>query len=208
MTARCASMIAAAMLMAGLPSANAVRAGLKDRLPPDAYIDPVDQTIARTGKGIAGRPFPCAREAVEQGIRIIRSIPTEQCVRMSAPQRWAGLWRNDFEGSIFCPTPAKSCSGRSDGDEIWLERGPLRGERGAVYAIEFVGRKTLYKGPYGHLGMSDHAIIIDHVISTKMVKAPPPPMSQADLIAEMRRCKAAGTCIPSPEMEALMARGQ
>src|SRR5689334_2738535 len=43
----------------------------------------------------------------------------DQCVRFSQPRRIRGLWRNDFEGSVFCAAPAKECSSRNR-DAMWL----------------------------------------------------------------------------------------
>lgn len=191
-------------VLAGIAPLSSVSAGLNDRLPPAAYLHPLDQEIARTGKGIAGRPFPCAKEKIKRGISVIEDVPTDQCVRMLPSERWRGLWRDDCEGSQFCLSPADACDFNTKGDRIWLTPGPLRGKRGAVYTVEFVGRKTMYRGSYGHMGMSDHEIIVDRVISARMVQAPPPPMSKAHLITEMKRCEAAGTCIPSKEMKAMM----
>ena len=183
-------------------------AGPSNLPPPAAYIDPTDQIIARTGKGVPGRPFPCAREKNEKGIAVIESMPIDKCFKMLPAQRWHGLWRNDFEGSQFCAAPAVVCDYNSQGDRVWLSADYVRAQSGALYSIEFVGRKTMYKGPYGHLGMSDQEIIVDRVISIKMVQAPPPPMTKAQLIKEWRRCEAAGTCIPSKEMRAMMNGGK
>ena len=97
------------LMLASSVLTESARAGLNDRLPPEAYIDPVDQRIAKTGQGIKGRPFPCAREAKEQGISVVTTVDTDRCVRMLKEQRWQGLWRNDFEGSQFCAAPAVKC---------------------------------------------------------------------------------------------------
>jgi len=183
-------------------------AGPSNLLPPAAYIDPTDQLIVRTGEGVPGRPFPCAREKTEQGISVIERMPTDKCFRMLPAQRWRGLWRNNFEGSQFCAAPAVVCDYHSPGERVWLNADRVRGRRGALYSLQFVGRKTMYTGPYGHMGMSDQEIIVDRVISIKMVQAPPPPMTKAQLIQEWRRCKAAGTCMTSKEMRAMMKGGK
>jgi hypothetical protein len=194
----------AAIVIANAMPMSSVLARLSDRLPPAAYVDSVDQKIARTGKGIPGRPFPCAREKKEQGITVIESVPTDKCVRMLPTRRWQGLWRHEFEGSRFCAVPATACDYNSKGDKVWLTYDPVRGKWGALYSVDFIGRKTMYKGPYGHLGMSDHEIIVDRVMSIKMVQAPPPPMAKDQLIEAMKRCEAAQTCIPSAEMRSMM----
>jgi hypothetical protein len=152
--------------------AAAAQAGLKDKLPSEAYVDPVDQQIARTGIGVAGRPYPCSYEEVEGGVEVVAFRPTELCVRMLPEQHWRGLWRNDFEGSRFCPEPAKTCGYDSPGEDIWLSGTPGQ-SRGGLYRIDFMGRRTMFKGPYGHLGMSDQELVIDRVLSMQEVEAPP-----------------------------------
>lgn len=96
----------------------------------------------------------------------------DKCFQMLPPQRWKGLWRDDFEGSRFCPAPAESCSYASPGDAVWLTfidtPGWQQGRpRGGLYAIEFIGRRTAQKGSYGHLGMSQHEVLVDRLISLK-----------------------------------------
>lgn len=94
---------------------------------------------------------------------------TDQCFKMMPQQRWGGLWRREFEGSRFCPAPAQRCSGDDSGDNIWLtsrqQLAPETHSTGKLYAIEFLGRRTLERGHHGHMGMSQHEIIVDKVIS-------------------------------------------
>lgn len=176
----------------------AAQAGFKDKLPLEAYIDPIDQQIARTGVGQPGRPSPCAYEETQMGIKVVVGRPTELCVKMMPSQHWRGLWRNDFEGSRFCPEPATACDYQTPGERIWLSRTPGRPE-GGLYWLEFVGRRTMYKGPYGHMGGSDQELLIDRVISMKELEAPPPPPTKAEIIKQMKACEAAKTCIPNWE---------
>jgi hypothetical protein len=183
---------------------NPVFAGFNDRLPPEAYVLAVDQQIAATGKGIKGRPYPCSLEKFDQGIDIIESLPTDRCVKMSAPNRWQGIWLDEFEGSRFCPKPARICAFNTVGDRIWLDIGKRKARLGGVYVVDFVGRKTLFKGPYGHMGLSDHEIIVDRVISIRTIKPPPPDMTEAEFVADMKSCIANGTCIPSKEGQAII----
>lgn len=163
--------------------------------PPETYIDPVDQQIAKSGEGIPGRPSPCMIETMEQGYPVGMSLPTDKCVRMLPAEEWHGLWFNDFEGSQFCAAPAVTCNYGSQQDRVWLTSGPMRGELGGLYEVRFVGRMTMFKGSYGHMGASDYEIIVDRPISIKLVQAPPPPMSDAEIDAEHERCEQAGTCI-------------
>lgn len=168
--------------------------------PPEAYISPVDQQIAKSGQGVPGRPYPCALERTERGLAIIESVPTDQCVRMEPPKEWRGLWRNDFEGSQFCATPASTCDFDSEADRVWLTSGPMHGKRGGLYEVRFVGRRTMFRGIYGHMGMSDYEIIVDRPISVRMVQAPPPPLSKAEADAAWKRCEKAGNCISTKKL--------
>jgi len=138
--------------------------------PPEAYVDPVDRQIARTRVGVPGRPVPCGREEIENGVKMVIGQPTDQCFRMLPAQRWRGLWRNDFEGSQFCPEPATTCGFDTPGDRIWLSFRPERRMDRKLYRVEFVGRRTMYKGAYGHMGASDHEIIVDRMIAVREVR--------------------------------------
>jgi hypothetical protein len=158
------------MIVAGALAATTAIAGLDDRLPPSAYVDPVDQQIARTGHGVGNRPFPCARERMEHGIALVVSAPTERCVKMLPARRWRGLWINEFENSRFCPAPARSCTFRDRSERVWLNPDTLPSKRGKLYTLEFIGRRTIYKGPYGHMGASDHVITVDRLISARKLR--------------------------------------
>jgi hypothetical protein len=131
-----------------------------------------------------------------------QSMATDQCYKMDDVRRWRGLWANDFEGSLFCPVPANGCPSDSEDDQIWLEfadpatRAKLPHPGGGLYAIDFYGRRTRYKGLHGHFGMAEHEIIVDRLVSIREIKAPPPEPTKAEIVAEMRRCEADRTCIP------------
>jgi len=144
-------------------------AGLSDKLPLEAYVDPIDRQIAATGAGLPGRPFPCAREEITNGIKIIVSQDTERCVKMLPRQSWRGLWRAQFEGSRFCPEPARTCDHETPGEDIWLNGGPGR-PSGGLYRVVFEGRRTMYNGPYGHLGMSDHEVYVDKAVRFELIE--------------------------------------
>jgi hypothetical protein len=130
------------------------------------------------------REAPCTYH-IEPGV--IGSVATDQCYKMEAPRRYRGIWIDEFEGQQFIPegTQApewprgdpKSPDWRRKADQaisatIWLdgERAKLghkwqQGRRRVF--IEFIGRKTMYPGNYGHMGMSGHEIIVDSVISQR-----------------------------------------
>ncbi|ATY32246.1 hypothetical protein CVN68_09875 [Sphingomonas psychrotolerans] len=114
-------------------------------------------------------------------------MATDQCYKMQEPRRYRGIWINDFEGQEFIPEgttaaewpggDAKSPGWREGFErvraaKIWLDVSRVKPGRGSEYdgremLIEFIGRKTLYPGHHGHLGMSGHEIIVDRVILLK-----------------------------------------
>lgn len=139
-------------------------------IPPEAYLNPVDREIARTGVGRPGRPYPCTHKVKWRGASVVESLPTDKCVRMEPARLWRGLWLNEFEGSQFCPAPAKTCAPQSRGDHIWLTEGPLKGQNGALYEVSFIGRRTMYRGSYGHMGVFEREIIVDKLVSIRRVR--------------------------------------
>lgn len=149
------------------------------KTPSGAYLNPVDRKIAETGKGIPGRPFPCARRAtasdglIGEGEHYVR-LKTEECVLMTPPKRWRGRWIVGFETSAFCPVEASSCGLEG----AWLSwREPEGNEHYAphkegfvAYDIDFIGRRTKYEADYGHLGGSPHEMVVDRMISIGRVR--------------------------------------
>jgi hypothetical protein len=102
----------------------------------------------------------------------IPATPTavDQCFKMQPARRWRGVWRNEFEGSRFCPAPATKCSFYSPGDRIWLDA-PKHPDH-TLYAVDFIGRRTAVKGHYGHMGVFDHELIVDRMIAMRQLEAP------------------------------------
>jgi hypothetical protein len=134
--------------------------------------------------GRVSREMPC-RYHIDA--RTIRSLPTDQCYKMEAPRRYRGVWVDEFEGQRFIPegtsppewprTDPKS-AGWSEQFErarlatIWFDASRVTvdqkfRQRGVRRFIEFIGRKTMYPGAYGHLGMSGQEVIVDRVISLR-----------------------------------------
>ena len=111
----------------------------------------------------------CLEKARYGGIEAIPTA-TDQCYEMTPPQRWRGVWIDAFENQRFCPAPAQTCSDESAGPHIWIEfegdKRPVDGPaNGKTYQIEFIGRQTVEVGPHGHFGTSEHAILVDRLIS-------------------------------------------
>lgn len=127
----------------------------------------IDIDIERAIAEMPGLTEKCIRALREKGTRL--DIPTDQCFQTTAPRRWRGLWLNEFENSKFCPEPAASCPFHEQGG-IWLT-GATGGGDGSLHRVEFIGRRTLYPGPHGHLGMFEHELFVDRMIAIEEVEA-------------------------------------
>jgi hypothetical protein len=158
-----------------------------------------DQDLKRVEAAAPGMTKQCIELLRVRGINALPPR-TEDCFEMTKPQRWKGIWRNEFEGSNFCPGATTECQYTQANN--WLEfpqRLPehaLQG-RGGEYAIDFIGRRTLYRGKHGHMGMSDYEFVVDRVISLKEVERPPRPATKAELTKYFKKCEATKTCIPN-----------
>lgn len=152
------------------------------------------------GLDTVGLVSPCMKNEKTPAGETYGEVPVDECFRMDPPRRWKGLWRDEFEGSRFCPAPATRCDFNMPGDLIWLnpERVSRKEPDGGLYAVEFIGRRTAVKGRfYGHLGGSDYELIVDRFISMKQVEAPPPQPTKAQMIKDWKACEAEGTCRPN-----------
>ena len=133
-----------------------------------------DEVTERIRADNPGMKDACLQKARRGGIEAMPA-ELEQCFGMTPMRRWRGLWRNDFEGSRFCPPPAQECSYDTPGDRVWLSvwaklpEDIRQGRFGDLYAVDFVGRRTVHSGRYGHMGMSDHEMVVDRLISIERV---------------------------------------
>lgn len=80
-----------------------------------------------------------------------RRVPDEYCFRFDTPRRWSGvLTHDDYAGNRFYP-------GLTD----------------------YVATQNLPEGPYGHMSMFGHLILIDRMLLERRLpdpaKVPPPP---------------------------------
>jgi len=93
---------------------------------------------------------------------------------MTEPERMRGFWNDEFEGSQFCTAPEKCLY---PAGETWLEFADPKMQRreptGTLYAVEFIGRRPLYSGSFGHFGMFTNDVIVDRMISMKEIQPPP-----------------------------------
>jgi hypothetical protein len=128
----------------------------------------------------------------------------EDCVQMTVPRRWTGLWRAAFEGSQFCADeaerPATQCEYKDGHPNTWFEPGTGYTPDASLYRVDFIGRRTVRAGHFGHMGMSDHEMIVDRMISMKEVEAPPPLPTRAEMIKYWKACEAEKSCIPNWSM--------
>jgi hypothetical protein len=133
------------------------------------------------------RESPCSYHI---DARTLGSLPTDQCYKMQRPRRYRGIWINEFEGQQFIPegvtlpewprTNPRSPGWREQFERaraasIWLsvDRAMTDDDvrrTGRRMLIEFIGRQTAYPGNYGHMGMSGNEIIVDRVISLKVLE--------------------------------------
>ena len=179
-------------------------ADLRKAFVPEAYLRPEDQKkAARLREGYGG-PLPCTYEKVELGSRVIAGLPVDQCFKMTNPQRMRGLWRNDFEGSAFCATALDGCRPDNVADVVWLSfESALAGAKdtppGGRYAIDFIGRKTAYPGVYD--GGAPQEIIVDRLISIKLVEPPSPgQMTKEHIEGYLKDCAGKQICMPNSEV--------
>ena len=135
-----------------------------------------EQTIQAIHASEPGMTDKCLSIIRWGGVEALRGEP-ENCYKFDAPRRWRGLYFGAFEASRFCPEPARECSDAGPGERIWLEASPSAGVpdwkptgSAALFAVDFIGHKSSYPGHYGHMGMSDEEIVVDHLISMKQLK--------------------------------------
>lgn len=166
-----------------------------NRMPPAAAYSHFSDRVAAQMLhwGIPWR-FPCL-DAQEE----------DQCFKFTTSKRMHGLWRNEFEGSQFCPPPATQCANSRKPLFIWFQmKSPLPGWEdtppGGLYAVDFIGRRSEYRGMYGHLGMSDEEVIVDRMISIKEVEAPTPgQMTKEHVQGYLKDCEGVQVCMPNSE---------
>jgi hypothetical protein len=150
--------------------------------PAVAYQRWQDRIVVRTHLPIFGyRPVCSTKWINDQYGGYWDGLPIDQCLKFNPPERMQGLWRRDFEGSQFCPAPARACSFTETGRPfVWLDTtkpGTLGNRHkgfGGLYAVEFIGRRTSYEGAYGHLGGFDQEVLVDRMISIKELEPPQP----------------------------------
>jgi hypothetical protein len=105
----------------------------------------------------------------------------EHCVSWGASEHMQGVWVTGFEVSNFIPDATQApgrddtnwqgtwltfASGSTPDPSIWTERDRMGG---AAVAIDFVGRRSRSGGIYGHLGGANQIVIVDRIISMRVL---------------------------------------
>lgn len=145
-----------------------------DRTPASAYKNWDDRLSVALGLPGTILRWPCTRKVAG----VLESLPPDECYRMTTPRRFKGIWVDEFEGSRFVEN-AQSLNGVSWYDPAtWLDpvRDPaLENEDGRlrVHEVEFMGQKTIVPGSYGHMGGSEHMVVMNRLIAAREIDASP-----------------------------------
>jgi hypothetical protein len=139
-------------------------------IPYMAFIHPIDRQRALARTATQGFDEPCTRKKTIDGYEVNEQLPTDQCVHMEPAKVWRGEWVAQYEHTVFCPAAAEQTQCPIPNDRIWLS-GAMGGEIGNRYLVSFVGRKTKYRGSYGHFGLYQSEIIVDRMISLELLSA-------------------------------------
>ncbi len=123
---------------------------------------------------------PCLQTSKEDGFSILSYVGDRECYRLSEPVLMRGIWHNEFEGSRFFAN-VQSVDGLPVEPKVWLQthellsgpQAPL--QDGKFYRVEFVGRQPLLSWSklmspgYGHLGMSNGLVVVDHFTAISQI---------------------------------------
>lgn len=125
---------------------------------------------------------PCSVKVREARHTVMSSLPTDQCFRMSSPEQMRGVWIDEFEGSQFLPGASDTSPAQVGLGGTWLdvETNRIPGlfltssvDELRAFQIEFIGRRTLVAGKHGHMGSSDHEVVVDKLISARPIDVTP-----------------------------------
>jgi hypothetical protein len=113
------------------------------------------------------------------------SFDYEHCVAWLPAERMTGVWISGFERSAFVPgAMAMPAPDEARQETIWLDfaaasppdpalRRAMDDLRSTAFvAIEFVGRRSRDEGAYGHDGNGRHVVIVDRIISARLLGSP------------------------------------
>jgi hypothetical protein len=99
------------------------------------------------------------------------------CLPFSQPGRLGGVWVIALENSSFFEGAVSFRPEMSNSIGAWLEPDQWRpdqtraaqGERVRAYLVEFVGRRSLCRSGFGHMGVYPHEVLVDRFISIREI---------------------------------------
>ncbi len=152
-----------------------------------AYKNPLDMLRVALGLARVGTPV-CYRQERLGGVPVYAFIGYDACYRFSSPQHLHGVWLVDEEYSVFLEDRKVAPSVLPmDRDLPWfrLPPQPLPGKgmtktapMPQAFAVDLIGRKSLYSGHYGQMGFATHIILADKIIAIQTLPAPRRPQSR------------------------------
>lgn len=151
----------------------ALVAGCGVRSPPSAYQHLRDQLFAVLPLSIINNNlYPCFRTVNGKPGR----LRDEECYRFAEPERMSGVVYLYFDRAGQFYPGLKQEPNDEASSEVWVNLDPsiitdemLDGCEHCNLYLEFVGRRTLVSGRYGHMGACEHLVVIDQVLIIKVI---------------------------------------
>ena len=142
--------------------------------------DPSNASVAGAGPGLSCRaatePARLLRCATQQSHANERDQALA-CLPHSPPVHLRGVWVIVLEGSTFFEGAARYKPEMSQSIGTWLEPDhwspeqtrSAQGERVRAYLVDFVGRRSLCRFGYGHMGVSPDEVVVDQFTSIREI---------------------------------------
>lgn len=106
-------------------------------------------------------------------------ISPRNCYRFGPEKEFDGIYFDEFEGQFFIEG-ARPATHYKLKELVWLtidDKTDLNGHelsaplKSRIWHIKFVGRKTKVKAFYGHGGVFENEIIVDKILSARLIKS-------------------------------------
>ncbi|MBL0914956.1 MAG: hypothetical protein IBJ13_05410 [Sphingopyxis sp.] len=129
-----------------------------------------------TGTDPLGRCFERIDES--ERLAVYGFIGPRACYSFDPPREFSGIYVDEFEGQQFIQTKNLRLPVVAPAQSIWLDfdtlsdLGPLKNKPDdgtQLWHVRFIGRQANSSSAYGHMGMSDGAILVDRVLSATML---------------------------------------
>lgn len=96
------------------------------------------------------------------------------CFPFSAAQRFTGIWHVELEGSFFEAPSANGVLPRN----VWLDVAnppkaavaSMQGDTPRDFAVDLIGRRSLCRGVFGHMGVIPHQITVETMTTIRQVR--------------------------------------